>query len=352
MPDPSRSGEEVETLRDYRDIELWKDVTEAQWNDWRWQVANRITTVEVLRGVIPLSDPEAREIQESLGALRMAITPYYASLIDPKDPEDPVRRQAVPSILETHVAETDLRDPLHEDVDSPVPGLTHSYPDRGILLRLIPDPERPWNSEDLERLEGELLETLRGQPFPFVAMYWRRRPRHLTVLFHAPGEEKGPFLEALSHLCRVHREFDLLMGIGESKEDLDCIAESYEEAQVALDLSRHREFRSPVTSFRDVAVLHLLGGANDRGELQRFCSGTIRPLAEYDRANRSQLVLTLRTYLRDRNKNRTAQVLFIHRQTLAYRLRKIREITHRDLEDPDDLLALQLGLLADSLLSR
>ena len=71
-----------------------------------------------------------------------------------------------------------------------------------------------------------------------------------------------------------------------------------------------------------------------------------------DRANRSQLVLTLRTYLRDRNKNRTAQVLFIHRQTLAYRLRKIREITHRDLEDPDDLLALQLGLLADSLLSR
>lgn len=220
------------------------------------------------------------------------------------------------------------------------------------VLRLIPDPERPWNSEDLERLEGELLETLRGRPFPFVAMYWRRRPRHLTVLFHAPGEEKGPFLEALSHLCRVHREFDLLMGIGESKEDLDCIAESYEEAQVALDLSRHREFRSPVTSFRDVAVLHLLGGANDRGELQRFCSGTIRPLAEYDRANRSQLVLTLRTYLRDRNKNRTAQVLFIHRQTLAYRLRKIREITHRDLEDPDDLLALQLGLLADSLLSR
>ena len=141
MPDPSRSGEEVETLRDYRDIELWKDVTEAQWNDWRWQVANRITTVEVLRGVIPLSDTEAREIQESLGALRMAITPYYASLIDPKDPEDPVRRQAVPSILETHVAETDLRDPLHEDVDSPVPGLAHRYPDRGILLRLIPDPD-------------------------------------------------------------------------------------------------------------------------------------------------------------------------------------------------------------------
>ena len=134
MPDPSRSGEEVETLRDYRDIELWKDVTEAQWNDWRWQVANRITTVEVLRRVIPLSDPEAREIQESLGALRMAITPYYATLIDPKDPEDPVRRQAVPSILETHVAETDLRDPLHEDVDSPVPGLAHRYPDRGILL--------------------------------------------------------------------------------------------------------------------------------------------------------------------------------------------------------------------------
>ncbi len=182
MPDPSRSGEEVETLRDYRDIELWKDVTEAQWNDWRWQVANRITTVEVLRGVIPLSDPEAREIQESLGALRMAITPYYASLIDPKDPEDPVRRQAVPSILETHVAETDLRDPLHEDVDSPVPGLTHRYPDRGILL-LTDQCSMYCRHCTRRRKAGETDHAYSRDRIAAALDYIRRTPTFRDVLF-------------------------------------------------------------------------------------------------------------------------------------------------------------------------
>jgi lysine 2,3-aminomutase len=64
----------------------------------------------------------------------MGITPYYALLMDPDDPNCPVRKQAVPTILETHIASSDMSDPLHEDVDSPTPGLTHRYPDRALLL--------------------------------------------------------------------------------------------------------------------------------------------------------------------------------------------------------------------------
>jgi len=120
--------------RDRREIPLWKNVTDAEWNDWKWQLANRVTTIEQLRQVIDIDDEEAAKVSRSLGKLRMAITPYYASLMDPKDPTCPVRIQAVPTEHETKIASADLHDPLHEDVDSPVPGLTHRYPDRGLLL--------------------------------------------------------------------------------------------------------------------------------------------------------------------------------------------------------------------------
>ena len=121
-------------MRDYREIPLWKDATPKEWNDWRWQVRNRITTLDQLKQVIDLSNEEAAGVEECLQSFRMAITPYYASLIDPEDRNCPVRKQAVPAALELHRSGSDMTDPLHEDVDSPVPGLTHRYPDRVLLL--------------------------------------------------------------------------------------------------------------------------------------------------------------------------------------------------------------------------
>ncbi len=120
--------------RHRRDIPLWKDVADEDWNDWKWQIKNRITTVDRLRQVISISDEDSEVIEKSLSRLRMAITPYYASLMDPDDPSCPVRMQAVPTINETNIADADFLDPLHEDEDSPVPGFTHRYPDRGLLL--------------------------------------------------------------------------------------------------------------------------------------------------------------------------------------------------------------------------
>lgn len=121
-------------MRNYKDIPLWKDVTDEEWNDWKWQVKNRITTLDQLKQVINLTEDEEEGIKKSLEILRMGITPYYASLMDENDSHCPVRKQAVPTILETHYSKTDMDDPLHEDEDSPVPGLTHRYPDRVLFL--------------------------------------------------------------------------------------------------------------------------------------------------------------------------------------------------------------------------
>lgn len=120
--------------RNYKDISLWKDVTEEQWNDWKWQISNRITTIEELEQVINLSEEEKFGVKASLEKLKMGITPYYATLIDPDNYNCPVRRQAVPTIYETEISEYDSSDPLHETLDSPVPGLTHRYPDRVLVL--------------------------------------------------------------------------------------------------------------------------------------------------------------------------------------------------------------------------
>ena len=112
--------------------ELFGHISDENWKDWHWQVKNRITTLEELKKYITLTEEEddARILQE----YRMAITPYYLSLIDPNDPFDPVRKQAIPTIHELERYTGDLEDPLSEDIDSPVEGLTHRYPDRILFL--------------------------------------------------------------------------------------------------------------------------------------------------------------------------------------------------------------------------
>ena len=114
--------------------QLFPDVTDEQWNDWKWQVKNRIETLDELKKYVSLTAEEEEGVKQTLKTLRMAITPYYLSLINPDDPHDPIRRQCIPTGFETHQAAADLLDPLHEDEDSPTPGLTHRYPDRVLLL--------------------------------------------------------------------------------------------------------------------------------------------------------------------------------------------------------------------------
>jgi lysine 2,3-aminomutase len=114
--------------------QLWPGIDDKQWNDWNWQMSNRITTLEELLDRAALPAQKAEKIKHCLSNFRMAITPYYFSLIDEHDPDCPIGMQAIPSEYELYHAACDLADPLHEDDDSPVPGLIHRYPDRVLLL--------------------------------------------------------------------------------------------------------------------------------------------------------------------------------------------------------------------------
>jgi lysine 2,3-aminomutase len=118
----------------YKKIPFFKNVTEKDWNNWKWQFGNTIRDVSTLKKIIDLDEQEEKNLEKCLGRFRMSITPYYASLMDRTYKRDVIRLQAVPRISELKKARDDSDDPLHEDVDSPVPGLTHRYPDRVLFL--------------------------------------------------------------------------------------------------------------------------------------------------------------------------------------------------------------------------
>ena len=126
-------GEKIEEPREAIP-QVWKGVSEKEWNDWRWQLRHRITTLERLQEIIDLTPEEIEVIRQSKGRLALAVTPYFASLMDPTSPNCPIRRQAVPRIEECHLSKNDMVDPCGEDKNSPVSGLVHRYPDRVLLL--------------------------------------------------------------------------------------------------------------------------------------------------------------------------------------------------------------------------
>lgn len=104
------------------------------WNDWKWQFRHRITTVDELSQYIPLSDTEKTQLKLVTLKYPLSITPYYLSLIDPRDPSDPIKTQAIPSFEEIALSDMGVEDPLAEHEDSAVPGLVHRYPDRVLMV--------------------------------------------------------------------------------------------------------------------------------------------------------------------------------------------------------------------------
>ena len=111
----------------------WGAVSDADWNDWRWQQRNRVTRMDQLESVITVTPEERKAFAKSDAMFHMGITPYYAALIDPEDPNDPIRLQGVPKMGELVFSPADLEDPLAEERDMPVPGITHRYPDRVLF---------------------------------------------------------------------------------------------------------------------------------------------------------------------------------------------------------------------------
>lgn len=147
-----------------RRAKFYADVPDEKWSDWRWQMSNRLNTVGELANVLDLNESE-RKALEAKNLFRVDITPYFASLIDPHDPFDPVRQQVIPTDRELVPFTSMMEDSLAEDRHSPVPGLVHRYPDRVLMLvttqcasycryctrsRIVGDPTQTFSRKDFE----------------------------------------------------------------------------------------------------------------------------------------------------------------------------------------------------------
>jgi len=112
----------------------WPDVDPAQWNDWKWQLKNRVTSLAQLEQHLVLSKEERAGVLLSGNKLSLAVTPHFFNLIERDNPDCPIRRQVIPRIEETWTTPYEMSDPCGEDSHMPVPGLVHRYPDRVLFL--------------------------------------------------------------------------------------------------------------------------------------------------------------------------------------------------------------------------
>lgn len=150
------------------------DIPDEKWNDWRWQLSHRLNSVEDFEKILTLTESEKKALSQK-GLFRVDITPYFASLIDPDNPLDPIRKQIIPTAGEINPFIGEMEDSLAEDAHSPVPGLVHRYPDRVLMLvttqcasycryctrsRIVGDPTQTFSSKDFEAQ----LEYLRQTP--------------------------------------------------------------------------------------------------------------------------------------------------------------------------------------------
>ncbi len=119
-------------LENQKRIKEYFKASEQDWENWRWQLKNRITTIDVLKELLPLDKQELDEIDKTGSRYRWAVSPYYLSLIDPDDPDDPVKKQCIPTINE-YIDQEGYDDPMGEEYTSPTSAVTRRYPDRLII---------------------------------------------------------------------------------------------------------------------------------------------------------------------------------------------------------------------------
>jgi len=213
----------------------------------------------------------------------------------------------------------------------------------------------------VSRLAGrELVVAVVGGPVPVQRVYDRivrslkpERYGHRVVVGEKAGcvvligdaglfAEPAPWLEAL---CRDLAAQDVRVGIGRPVTDLARLPVSYQQALQALDVGRFRGEAGDVVRFDDLGVLRLLHLIRDRGEVDQFLAETVGPLQVYDREHGTDLVGTLQAYFAEHgNARRAAQRLYVHYNTVLYRLQRIAEITGLSLDDADARLNLQVGM--------
>jgi lysine 2,3-aminomutase len=159
---------------------IYADVPDEKWNDWRWQLSHRLNTVEEIEKILPLNESERKALQTS-GLFRVDITPYFISLIDPNDPDDPIRKQVIPLSAEMQSFTAMMEDSLAEDRHSPVPGLVHRYPDR-VLMLVTTQCASYCRYCTRSRIVGDPGQTFSRQEFELQIEYLKRTPQVRDVL--------------------------------------------------------------------------------------------------------------------------------------------------------------------------
>lgn len=175
------SSLKVETPPEKSQPKLWHDNPSFHWKDWQWQMANRLTSLESLSMLLGLHSLQKKRYERLIETFRYSITPYYLSLIDWSDPNDPVRKQCVPDLKELEFHVSGVNDPLDEEEDMQVPGLVHRYPDRvlAILTSMCSmycrhcTRKRIWKDGQSTRTEKELAA---------MAAYVKRSPEVREVI--------------------------------------------------------------------------------------------------------------------------------------------------------------------------
>jgi lysine 2,3-aminomutase len=180
LRDPARAvGPDGKPARSPR-AAIWADVPVERWDDWRWQLSNRVNTVEEIGRVLHLTDDERAGLS-STDKFRVDITPYFLSLIDPDDPNDPIRRQVIPTDCEHEAFTAMMEDSLAEDRHSPVPGLVHRYPDR-VLMLVTTQCASYCRYCTRSRIVGDATQNFSRHDFEAQLDYIRRTPQIRDVL--------------------------------------------------------------------------------------------------------------------------------------------------------------------------
>lgn len=159
---------------------VWANVPDEQWDDWRWQLAHRLNSLEELSQFIHLTAEEVAGLTAD-DKFRVDVIPYFASLIDPDDPHCPVRRQVIPLGRELQAFEGMMEDSLAEDAHSPVPGLVHRYPDR-VLMLITTQCASYCRYCTRSRIVGNPHQTFSKTDFELQLDYLRRTPQVRDVL--------------------------------------------------------------------------------------------------------------------------------------------------------------------------
>jgi lysine 2,3-aminomutase len=261
-------------------------VTDEQWNNWRWQLSHRINTVEEFEKVIPLT-PSEREALSAANLFRVEITPYFISLIDPDDPDDPIRKQVVPTSKEMVPFTAMMEDSLAEDRHSPVPGLVHRYPDR-VLMLVTTQCATYCRYCTRSRIVGDPSATFSRAEFQMQLDYIARTPQIRDVLLSggdplvlAPKilEEILERLRAIPHIeiIRIGSRVPVFLPMRVTQELCDMLAK-YHPLWLNIHVNHPNEISLELAQAADRMTRAgiplgnqsvLLAGVNDNVEIQR-----------------------------------------------------------------------------------